>query len=144
MSPVDAAIIRRKLGHITNSLAALGPLGRLSLAEYRQRLYERKAAERLLQETIEAALDINAHLIAEHAGTVPEDYYGGFLALAALHVVPEPLAQRLAPSAGLRNRLVHEYEGIDDAKVLAAIGMILDLYPQFVEAVEAFLTRSGL
>jgi hypothetical protein len=47
------------------SLESLRPLGRLSVGEYRARLYERKAAERLLQEAIEAALDINAHLIAE-------------------------------------------------------------------------------
>jgi hypothetical protein len=32
----------------------------LPLDEYRKRLYERKAAERLLQEPIEGALDINA------------------------------------------------------------------------------------
>ncbi len=144
MSPVDAAVIRRKLGHIAEALTALGPLARLSLDEYRQRLYERKAAERLLQEAIEAALDINAHLIAEHGAAIPEDYYGGFLALGTLQIVPRELAQRLAPSAGLRNRLVHEYEGIDDAKVLAAITTTLDIYPQLVEAVEAFLRRSGM
>ena len=144
MSPVDAAVIRRKLGHIAEALTALGPLARLSLDEYRQRLYERKAAERLLQEAIEAALDINAHLIAEHGAAIPEDYYGGFLALGTLQIVPRELAQRLAPSAGLRNRLVHEYEGIDDAKVLAAIRTTLDIYPQLVEAVEAFLRRSGM
>ena len=105
---------------------------------------ERKAAERLLQEAIEAALDINAHLIAEHGRAVPDDYYGGFLALADLEVLAEDLARQLAPSAGLRNRLVHEYETIDDAKVLAAIGAMLELYPRFVEAVESFLTKSGL
>lgn len=50
MSPVDAAIIRRKLQRIAASLDALRPLARLSVEEYRSRLYERKAAERLLQE----------------------------------------------------------------------------------------------
>ncbi len=144
MSPVDAAVIRRKLAHITESLVGLRPLGRLPLDEYRRRLYERKAAERLLQEAIEAALDINAHLIAEHGRAVPEDYYGGFLALAELHVLPEELARQLAPSAGLRNRLVHGYETIDDAKVLAAIATMLERYPRFVQAIETFLTKSGL
>ena len=144
MSPIDAALIRRKLGHIVEVLRALGPLADLSLEAYRSQLYQRKAAERLLQEAIEAALDISAHLIAEQGAPIPEDYYGGFIALAALQVVPESLARDLAPSAGLRNRLVHEYEAIDDAKVLKAIGMTLKLYPQFVSAVEAFLKRSGL
>ena len=103
MSPVDAAILRRKLGHIISALDALAPVGRLPLEEYRQRLYERKAAERLLQEAIEAALDINTHVIAEHGVEIPEDYYGGFLALGRLQVIPEELARRLAPSRILTN-----------------------------------------
>src|SRR5712691_7707218 len=144
MSPVEAAVIRRKLGHIAEALLALGPLGRLTLDQYRARLYERKAAERLLQEAIEAALDINAHLIAEHGAAVPDDYYGGFLALGSLQVLPDALARDLAPSAGLRNRLVHEYETLDDAKVLAAIGTAQALYAEFVKAIEAYLRRSGL
>ena len=127
-----------------SALDALAPVGRLPLEEYRQRFYERKAAERLLQEAIEAALDINTHVIAEHGVEIPEDYYGGFLALGRLHVIPEELARQLAPSAGLRNRLVHEYEALDDAKVLASIETILKLYPEFVSAIESFLIRSGL
>ena len=46
MSPIDAAIVRRKLGHIMTALDGLRPLARLSVNEYRARLYERKAAER--------------------------------------------------------------------------------------------------
>jgi uncharacterized protein YutE (UPF0331/DUF86 family) len=142
MSPVDAAIVRRKLGRIAEGLQALAPLGRLSLQEYRARLYERKAAERLLQETIEAALDINAHVIAEQGGVVPDDYYGGFIALGTLGIIADPLARELAPSAGLRNRLVHEYEGLEDAKVLAAIETMQQVYPRYVAAIEAFIVRS--
>lgn len=144
MSPVDAAIIRRKLSHLAASLDGLRPIGRLSVEEYRARFYERKAAERLLQETIEAALDINAHLIAELGGEVPEEYYGGFLKMAELGILPPELARSLAPSAGLRNRLVHEYETIDDTKVLGSIGTLLELYPRYVRAVEAYLSKAGL
>lgn len=144
MSPVDAAIIRRKLQRIAASLDALRPLARLSVEEYRSRLYKRKAAERLLQEAIEAALDINAHLIAELGGEVPGEYYGGFLKLGELGVLPAELGRSLAPSAGLRNRLVHEYETLDDAKVLPAIGTLLGLYPRYVQAVEVFLVKGGL
>jgi len=144
VSPVDAAIIRRKLGHIAESLDALRPLARLSLAEYRARLYERKAAERLLQEAIEAALDINAHLIAELGADVPDEYFGGFIKLGDVGVLPRDLAASLAPSAGLRNRLVHEYAALDDAKVLGSITVILDLYPRYVQAVAAYLGKAGV
>lgn len=144
MSPVDAAVIRRKLARILASLDALRPISRLTVAEYRARLYERKAAERLLQEAIEAALDINAHLAAELGSEVPDEYYGGFLKIGDLGIVPSDLARSLAPSAGLRNRLVHEYETIDDEKVLRSVGTLLELYPRYVQAIEAFLVKAGL
>ena len=144
MSPVDAAIIRRKLHRIAASLDGLRPIARLSLEEYRARFYERKATERLLQEAIEAALDVNAHLIAELGSEVPEEYYGGFLKVGQLGVLSADLAGALAPSAGLRNRLVHEYETIDDAKVLASVGVLLQLYPRYIQAVESYLTKAGL
>jgi uncharacterized protein YutE (UPF0331/DUF86 family) len=139
MSPVDAALDRRKLARIAASLDALGPLRQLTLLEYRARLYERKAGERLLQEGIEAALDVNADLIAELGAEVPDDYYGGFVKLGDFGVLP----RALAPSAGLRNRLVHEYESLDDAKVLASIGALLSQYPAYVHAVESYLTKAG-
>jgi len=143
MTPVDAALVRRKLATMMETLTALEPLSHLSLAEYRARLYERKAAERLLQETIEAAVDVNAHLVAELGRAVPDDYYSGFLRLGELGVLPTALAQDLAPAAGPRNHLVHEYDAIDDGRVLEAIGRALDLFPRYIRAIETHLARAG-
>ena len=144
MSPLDAAILRRKLQHIITSLDRLRPISRLTLQEYHERFYERKAAERLLQEAVEAALDINAHVIAELGKDIPEDYYGRFLKMGELGVVPPDLAHSLAGSAGLRNRLVNEYETIDDARVLDAITTLLETYPRYIQALETYMAKSGL
>jgi uncharacterized protein YutE (UPF0331/DUF86 family) len=76
-------------------------------------------------------------------GEVPDDYFGGFVKMGELGILPRELAIALAPSAGPRNRLVHEYESIDDAKVLS-IGVSLTQYPAYVQAVESYLTRSGV
>ena len=146
MSPIEAAILRRKLEHIVTCLDNLRPIARMTPEDYadQDHFIERKASERMLQEAIEAALDINAHLIAELGGEFPAEYYGGFLMVGRLGVIPGELALELAPSAGLRNRLVHEYEAIDDAKVFAAIGTILRLYPRYVNAVEEYIEKQGL
>jgi uncharacterized protein YutE (UPF0331/DUF86 family) len=56
--------------------------------------------------------------------------------------LPSELAQRLAPGAGLRNRLAHVYEDIDPVKVYAGLREALELFPAYVEAIEAFLSRS--
>jgi uncharacterized protein YutE (UPF0331/DUF86 family) len=144
VSPIDAAIVRGKLGHIMTSLDLLRPMRTLALADYRARVWERKGIERVLQEATEAALDINAHVIAERGVDVPDDYFGGFIKLGELGILTRELAASLAPSAGLRNRLVHQYDAIDDAKVLAAVGTILDLYPRYIQAIEAELTKLGV
>lgn len=144
MSPIDAAIVRGKLGRIMTSLDLLRSIRGISLEDYRSRVWERKGVERVLQEAIEAALDINAHVIAERGHEVPNDYYGGFLKLGHLGMLSQELAEALAPSAGLRNRLVHEYDTLDDAKVLAAVGTMLDLYPRYIQAIKAELTKLGL
>lgn len=144
MSPIDAAIVRSKLGRIMTSLDLLRPVRAMPLADYRAQVWQRKGVERVLQESVEAALDINAHLIAERGHDVPDDYFGGFMKLGELGILPEDLARAVAPSAGLRNRLVHEYDTLDDAKVLAAVGTMLDLYPRYVQAIEAELTKLGL
>lgn len=74
----------------------------------------------------------------------PPRIFGGFIKLGELGILPGELADALAPSAGLRNRRVHEYDTIDDAKVLAAVGTMLDLSPRYIQAIEAELTKLGL
>lgn len=63
MSPIEKDIVIRKLGVMVDNLKSLGPILRMSRESFLQDLYMRKAAERLLQELIEAAIDINVHLL---------------------------------------------------------------------------------
>ena len=139
MSPVEEGIIRRKLAVIIESLKALGPIQRLSGAEYAADIYKRKATERLLQELIEAAIDINTHIIVQTGHEAPDDYYQSFIRAGELAVLSPDLAQKLAPSAGLRNRLVHEYDMLEHSLVLAAVRMTEKLYPRYVQQIEDYL-----
>jgi uncharacterized protein YutE (UPF0331/DUF86 family) len=47
------------------------------------------------------------------------------------------LAQRLIPAAGLRNRLVHDYEAIDPSRVHAALPIALRDLSELAEALAA-------
>jgi uncharacterized protein YutE (UPF0331/DUF86 family) len=141
MTPLEAEIVHKKLAVIQENLKALGPIHKMNEEEYFQDLYRRKATERLLQELIEAAIDINTHLIVESGFAAPDDYYQSFLKAGEIGVIPPGLALKLAPSAGLRNRLVHEYDHINHAVILAAVGEALELYPQYIQAISNFLVR---
>ncbi len=143
MTEVDAALVRRKLARITRNLDDLRPIEALSLDEYQQERFRRKGVERLLQETIEAAVDANLHLLRALDEPAPGDYFGSFLAAGRAGLLPRALAERLAPTAGLRNRLVHEYDEIDDAIVLDAVAGARRSFTEYVVEVEARLRERG-
>lgn len=142
MSPIEEATIRRKLSVIVENLRALEPIGKMTSREYIQDLYKRKATERLLQELIEAAVDINTYVIVQIGNKVPDDYYESFIKLGELKIISIELAEKLAPSAGLRNRLVHEYDMLEHSMVLDAVKKAEELYPNYVKQIEDYLSGS--
>ncbi len=141
MTELDASLVRRKLATITRNLEDLAAVEGLSLSAYRADRFRQKGTERLLQETVEAAVDANLHLLRARGVATPADYYESFLALGRHGVIAAALAERVAPAAGLRNRLVHEYESIDDAKVLKAVADARRDFTAYVAAVERYLTE---
>ena len=142
MSPIEKEIIRRKLAVIMENLKALEPIREMTGKEYIEDIYKRKATERLLQELIEAAIDINTHLIVQTGNTVPDDYYESFIKAGNLKIIRTDLATKLAPSAGLRNRLVHEYDLLEHSLVLDAVRMAQELYPEYIKQIDDYITKS--
>lgn len=100
-------------------------------------------AERLLERIIGRMIDVNYHLITEGEGLPPKDFYESFVKLGTLGVLPAQLAVSLAPAAGLRNRLAHEYNEIDYERIHEAVGETLANVPKYLEAVEAFVSALG-
>lgn len=140
MSPIEKEILRRKLAVIVENLNALESIMEMTKDEYARDVYRRKATERLLQELIEAAIDINIHIIVQTGNTAPGDYYESFIRAGALKIISTELAEKLAPSAGIRNRLVHEYDLLEHSKVLDAVQMTEELYPEYVKEIEDYIS----
>lgn len=82
------------------------------------------------------ACDINSHLITQKLQRPPEDYFESFIELGNLKIIPKDLALKLAPSAGLRNALVHAYDKIDEKKVKQGIHLALLYFPKYIRALE--------
>jgi uncharacterized protein YutE (UPF0331/DUF86 family) len=138
---VRTEIVRRKLAHLDRYLGELEAHRRIGLEEYLAAAGPRRAVERLIQLIVETAIDINVHVATELEGQPPTDYRRSFSAAARLGLLPPDLAERLAPAAGLRNALVHDYADIDDARVHAAIPLVLDGFREYAHAVQAWLDR---
>lgn len=142
MNTVEEETIRRKLAVIVENLKALEPIKDMAIEEYMEDLYKRKATERILQELIEAAIDINTHLIVQTGNAVPDDYYESFIKVGEFRIISTDLAEKLAPSAGLRNRLVHEYDLLKNSLVFKAVSMVEELYSEYVKEIENYISKS--
>jgi uncharacterized protein YutE (UPF0331/DUF86 family) len=140
LNPVEKEVIRRKLAIIAENLKALEPINKMTKKEYIEDIYKRKATERLLQELIEAAIDINTHIIIQIGGTAPSDYYESFIRAGEFKIISADIAEKLAPSAGLRNRLVHEYDLLEHSIVLDAVRIVEGLYTKYIKEIEDYIS----
>jgi uncharacterized protein YutE (UPF0331/DUF86 family) len=52
------------------------------------------------------------------------------------------MKRKLTPSAGLRNRLVHEYDAIEDTLILGSLPMTQALYSRYVKEIKDYLFRN--
>jgi uncharacterized protein YutE (UPF0331/DUF86 family) len=118
---IDPELVIRKMALIAADLQALEPLAKRSSEEYLASVTDEVLAERYLERIIGRMIDINYHLITESGRPPPHDYFASFTELARIDVLPPAFAKRIAASAGLRNRLVHEYDEIDPERVYAGL-----------------------
>jgi uncharacterized protein YutE (UPF0331/DUF86 family) len=111
----------------------------LSLEEYQNENLKRRAIEREIQLIVECATDINNMILKYLCKGPAKDYFNTFIDLAELNVLKADFALKIAPSTGLRNILVHEYQEIDDETVYRSIVNIKIYYAQYIQAISNYL-----
>lgn len=131
--PIDKNIIIRKITLINKDLKSLEKLSKLSLKTYLSKSEYEAMAERYLERIIGRMIDINYHILLEAEKENPMDYYGSFIKMGKKKYLPSKLALVMANSAGLRNRLAHEYDEIDEKKVFEAIDSCLRDVPKYLK-----------
>ena len=130
--PLDKKLINRKITLIRKDLKSLSFLVKLSLKTYLSKPEYEALAERYLERIIGRILDINYHILAGKENHIPLDYYNSFIDLGRKKYLPMEFAERLADSAGLRNRLAHEYDEIDERKIYQAAKSCLKDVPKYL------------
>ncbi|MBA4349223.1 MAG: hypothetical protein C0415_04450 [Thermodesulfovibrio sp.] len=66
-----------------------------------------------LSQSIQACIDMGAHIISDSGWETPSTQADIFEILAKNKIISRPLAKKMIQMAGFRNRIVHEYEKID-------------------------------
>lgn len=116
---VDAERVRRLLGALAGYREQLAGLRALPRDTY---LADQALAGRyLVQVSAQTCIDLANHVTASEGWRVPVDFRDAFTVLEEHEVLVADLAERLRALAGLRNRLVHVYEDIDDGLVHGAL-----------------------
>lgn len=132
---IDRDLVTRKILLITEDLKALEQLASHPVAEYVASPTDEVLAERYLERIIGRMIDINYHVLTESGQAPPRDYYDSFTALAGIGMLDRDFATRIAACAGLRNRIAHEYETIDPARVHEALQSAVRDIPKYLRRV---------
>lgn len=130
--PVDRKLINRKMSLIREDLKGLLFLDKISLKTFLLKSEHEALAERYLERIIGWMIDINYHILAEKENHIPVDYYNSFMELGEKGYLPAKFAEKIADSAGLRNRLAHEYDEIDEKKIYQAAKNCLKDVPKYL------------
>ena len=141
---LDYNFLQRKIKLIQEDLSKLEELSQYSFEDIAGDFIKLSAVERMLERIIMRAIDINQHIISEIGkGDEPiRGYEDTFYALVRLDVYDDEFAKQIAPSAGLRNRLVHDYNHTEEKIIYESVKDAIRQYALYCNAVLTFLEKN--
>jgi uncharacterized protein YutE (UPF0331/DUF86 family) len=141
---LDVPTLGRKLRAMRRLLDELHRLGAIDADRFAREFTTQLIVERIVSQLVDLAAGINTHVVTVEVGESPADVRRSFDAVADLGVIDRDLAERLAPSAGLRNVLVHAYIDLDLARLVAAVPLASEQYAEYVRQVARWVAdRNG-
>ena len=132
--------IEKRLDELHERLSRLEPLRNKPRSEFDKDPFLRDIVERNLEIAAQCCIDISNRIISLERAKKPQDYYEAFIRLGELSVLPEEFARNMAPIAGFRNILVHEYLGLNWDEVYKNLQEIDELV-RFAELVRKWVLR---
>jgi uncharacterized protein YutE (UPF0331/DUF86 family) len=136
---IDPVLVIRKINLISSDLNALTSYGQKTLDVYLSDPINEVVVERFLERIIGRMIDINYHIVTELGHPPPKDYFESFTELGKLRVLPADFSKIMAQAAGLRNRIVHEYDDVNEQKIYEALqGAMYDI-PRYIGFIHQFI-----
>lgn len=136
---IDKEITDVRIEKIRANLVDLRNLSKLSYDEFKSQDMNIAAAERMLQISIQAMLDIGNHIIAEKGFEEPLEYKDVFVILGRRGVFDKDFVSTLTEMVGLRNRLAHVYLEVSPEKLYKFITTELGDFEKFVKIILEYI-----
>ncbi|MDK2816307.1 MAG: hypothetical protein PWR22_936 [Moorella sp. (in: firmicutes)] len=132
---VDREKIRQKLQFMRQELRELKKFQGMDISQFQSNSLYEAAATRMLQVTIEAMLDICAHLISREGWGLPKSYVETVELAVHNGLIPPEMEDTYKAMARFRNRVVHLYDEVNAAEIWNVIQNHLDDFRPFIAAV---------
>ncbi len=134
-------VIRKKLDYLERTLVEIEPYLKAGYAEYARQPAYRRATERLVQIIIEAAGDTSELLLQAAGRPAPGTMREAFGDIRDLGVINDALFERFNRTyVGLRNRIVHDYETLDNRILFDSARRLRKDAQAFLKSATAYLT----
>ena len=140
---VDVQTVIERLEALQAYLSELDQHAQYSLEDLTSDFVRHRAAERGLQLAAQAVMDIATHIITADYNARIQDYREAIESLGKQGVLPRELAERLAPIAGFRNILVHEYLAVDPVRLYDNLIQGRADLREFGQRIAEYLERTG-
>ncbi|MCF2138096.1 MAG: DUF86 domain-containing protein [Candidatus Thorarchaeota archaeon] len=101
------------------------------------------AIEKAVQETIEATTDLLS-MVLKDTSQPPLDDHTNIDRAVRLGVMSHEIGLAMHEANGLRNRLVHTYNGIDLSRVFESIERLIPKIKECLEMIEAWLHQKSM
>ena len=128
------------MSELNERLARLEPFRKKKREEFDADPYLRDIVERNLEVSAQCCIDICHRIIVLEKARKPIDYYEAFIIVGEIGVLSNAFARSIAPLAGFRNILAHEYIGIDWDQVFTNLQQI-DALINFSEEIRLWLAK---
>ncbi len=134
--------IQKRIEYIKNKFKKL----EMSLNKYEQEIdedykyIELKAIERDSEEIIECSIRINQEILNK-IDVVAETYKKSFLELKKLNIFETFFLEKISNTTIFRNKLAHEYMGLDTISIIRNAKQILNLYPKYLIKIIEYIEK---
>jgi uncharacterized protein YutE (UPF0331/DUF86 family) len=135
VTALDARILERKLEFMRRALEFIERVVADGEDAYLRNDIAQAALERQIERLVEAAVDAAVHVLRDRFRFSPATYREALLELGRRGLIEPDLARRMAPAAGLRNFIVHQYDEIDPRQVFAGARDALACFPALMAAI---------
>lgn len=105
--------VKEKINKIRGYSKEIEPLLKLPRQKILDDITKLRTLERNFQLIVDEIIDINQHFIKELNLKISDDLEGTFRILGENKILPKDFVLKIAPTVGLRNRIVHRYEELN-------------------------------